>query len=60
MLDAARGGDEQAFAGLTAPYVRELHVHCYRLLGSLTDAEDLLQDTLVAAWQGLNGFAGRS
>ena len=59
-LDAARDGDEQAFAQLTAPHVRELHVHCYRMLGSLTDAEDLLQETMAAAWQGLNGFAGRS
>jgi RNA polymerase sigma-70 factor (TIGR02960 family) len=59
-LEAARAGDEQAFRDLTAPHLRELHVHCYRMLGSLVDAEDLLQETLVAAWRGLDGFAGRS
>lgn len=61
-LDRARDGDgdEQAFHELTAPYLRELHLHCYRMLGSLVDAEDLLQETLLAAWRGLDGFAGRS
>jgi len=59
-LDRARSGDEEAFRELTAPHVRELHLHCYRMLGSLTDAEDLLQETLIAAWRGLDGFAGRS
>ena len=59
-LDAARAGDEQAFRELTAPYLVELHVHCYRMLGSLVDAEDLLQETLAAAWRGLKGFVGRS
>lgn len=59
-LDAARSGDGRAFAELTAPYVGELRVHCYRMLGSLVDAEDLLQETLIAAWQGLGDFAGRS
>ena len=59
-LDAARAGDEQAFRELTAPHRRELHVHCYRMLGSLVDAEDVLQETMVAAWRGLDGFAGRS
>ncbi len=59
-LDRARDGDEQAFRELTAPYRRELHLHCYRMLGSLFDAEDLLQETLIAAWRGLDGFAGRS
>jgi RNA polymerase sigma-70 factor (ECF subfamily) len=52
--------DQQAFRELIAPYVRELHLHCYRMLGSLTDADDLLQETLIAAWRGLDGFAGRS
>jgi RNA polymerase sigma-70 factor (TIGR02960 family) len=60
MLEAARAGDEQAFRDLTAPHLRELHVHCYRMLGSLVDAEDLVQETLVAAWRGLDGYAGRS
>jgi len=59
-LQRARAGDGQAFAELTGPYRRELQVHCYRMLGSLTDAEDVLQETLVAAWRGLAGFAERS
>lgn len=53
-------GDGAAFHELTGPHLHELHVHCYRMLGSLTDADDLLQETLVAAWRGLDGFAGRS
>jgi RNA polymerase sigma-70 factor (TIGR02960 family) len=53
-------GDEQAFADLIAPHLRELHVHCYRMLGSVTDAEDVLQEVLTAAWRGLDTFAGRS
>lgn len=60
MLDRARAGDEQAFRDLVAPHLRELHVHCYRMLGSLTDAEDLVQETLAAAWSALDSFAGRS
>lgn len=59
-LDRARSGDELAYRELTAPHVRELHLHCYRMLGSLVDAEDLLQESLIAAWHGLDGFAGRS
>jgi RNA polymerase sigma-70 factor (ECF subfamily) len=59
-LQRARDGDERAFRALTDPYRRELQVHCYRLLGSLTDAEDLLQETLLAAWRGLAGFQGRA
>jgi len=59
-LERARAGDDQAFRELTDPYRRELQVHCYRLLGSLTDAEDLLQETLLAAWRGLAGFQERS
>src|SRR5438045_5578814 len=60
LLEAARGGDEGAFERLTDSYRGELHVHCYRMLGSVHDAEDALQDTLLAAWQGLGGFEGRS
>jgi RNA polymerase sigma-70 factor (ECF subfamily) len=59
-LDRAQAGDAQAFRELTDPYRRELQLHCYRILGSLTDAEDMLQETLIAAWRGLHGFAGRA
>jgi RNA polymerase sigma-70 factor (TIGR02960 family) len=60
LIARARAGDGEAFRALTEPYRRELLVHCYRLLGSLQDAEDALQDTLAAAWQGLAGFEGRA
>jgi RNA polymerase sigma-70 factor (TIGR02960 family) len=59
-MERARAGDEQAFADLTGPYRRELQVHCYRMMGSLTDAEDMLQETMLAAWRGLAGFQQRS
>jgi RNA polymerase sigma-70 factor (TIGR02960 family) len=59
-LAAARTGDEQAFRALTDPYRRELQVHCYRILGSVQDAEDVLQETMLAAWRGLDGFGGQS
>jgi RNA polymerase sigma-70 factor (TIGR02960 family) len=59
-LTRARSGDERAFGELVEPHRRELHLHCYRILGSLTDAEDALQDTLFSAWRGLSTFAGRS
>ena len=60
LIDRARVGDEQAFGELVRPFRRELQVHCYRILGSAFDAEDALQETLIAAWQGLAGFEGRS
>jgi RNA polymerase sigma-70 factor (ECF subfamily) len=60
LLDRARAGDGDAFRELVAPYQRELHVHCYRMLGSVQDAEDALQDTLLSAWQGLAGYEGRA
>jgi RNA polymerase sigma-70 factor (TIGR02960 family) len=59
-LARARAGDEHAFRELTDPYRRELQVHCYRILGSVQDAEDLVQETLLAAWRGLEAFEGRS
>ncbi len=60
LISRARAGDEEAFRALTEPHRRELQVHCYRMLGSFQDAEDALQDTLLAAWQGLGGFEGRA
>jgi RNA polymerase sigma-70 factor (TIGR02960 family) len=60
LLTRARTGDGEAFRELTDPYRRELQVHCYRILGSLQDAEDMLQETLLAAWRGLDGFEGRA
>ena len=60
LIDKARAGDGAAFHELIEPYRRELQVHCYRMLGSLQDAEDVLQETLMAAWQGLGGFEDRS
>jgi RNA polymerase sigma-70 factor (ECF subfamily) len=59
-LQRARAGDEQAFQALTEPHRRELQVHCYRILGSVQDAEDMVQETLLAAWRGLAGFEGRA
>ncbi|SPM30820.1 RNA polymerase subunit sigma-70 [Mycobacterium terramassiliense] len=60
LLARARTGDAAAFESLVAPYRRELHVHCYRILGSIQDAEDAVQETLLSAWQGLGGFEGRA
>jgi RNA polymerase sigma-70 factor (ECF subfamily) len=60
LISRARAGDGEAFRALTEPHRRELQVHCYRMLGSFQDAEDALQDTLLAAWQGLGGFEGRA
>jgi RNA polymerase sigma-70 factor (TIGR02960 family) len=60
LIARARAGDGEAFRELAEPYRRELQVHCYRMLGSLQDAEDVLQDTLLAAWEGLGAFEGRA
>src|ERR1700723_3730834 len=60
LMSQARAGDGDAFRTLTEPHRRELQVHCYRMLGSFQDAEDVLQDTMLAAWQGLAGFEGRA
>jgi RNA polymerase sigma-70 factor, ECF subfamily len=60
LLTAAREGDETAFAGLIEPHRRDLHAHCYRMLGSLQDAEDALQDALLRSWRGLDRFEGRA
>jgi len=60
LLKRARAGDEHSFAELTKPHWRELQFHCYRMVGSIQDAEDMLQETLLAAWRGLARFEGRS
>src|SRR6476469_8550127 len=60
LIARARAGDGDAFRQLTEPHRRELQVYCYRMLGSLQDAEDVLQDTFLSAWQGLKGFEGRA
>jgi len=60
LLARARSGDGDAFAELTGPFRRELQVHCYRILGSAADAEDMLQETMMAAWRGLGRFQERS
>src|SRR5690349_7785835 len=59
-LNAARGGDQEAFAQLIDPYRKQILVHCYRILGSFEDAEDMLQETLVRVWKRLDSFEGRS
>lgn len=58
VLAAARAGDGAAFQALLAPHVRALHVHCYRMLGSYTDAEEAVQEATVRAWRGLAGYQG--
>jgi RNA polymerase sigma-70 factor (TIGR02960 family) len=60
VLARARAGDEDAFRELTDPYRHELQLHCYRIVGSTQDAEDLVQETLLAAWRGLEQFSGRA
>jgi RNA polymerase sigma-70 factor (ECF subfamily) len=60
LLAAARGGDEDAFHRLIEPQRKQLHAHCYRMLGSLHDAEDVLQEAMLRAWRGLARFDGRS
>lgn len=60
LLTAAAAGDEQAFVELTAPLRRRLHVHCYRMLGSVHDADDALQETMLRAWRGIRRFEPRA
>ena len=59
-LESTREGNQEAFAQLIEPYQHELLVHCYRILGSFEDAEDMLQETLVRAWKRLDTFEGRA
>src|ERR1700744_4218957 len=59
-MDRARGGDQAPFAELIEPYRRELQLHAYRMLGSVADAADTLQECLLAAWQGLARFEARA
>jgi RNA polymerase sigma factor (sigma-70 family) len=59
-LQRARTGDADAFRQLTEPHRRELHVHCYSILGSIQDADDLVQETLLAAWRGIEAFEGQA
>jgi RNA polymerase sigma-70 factor (ECF subfamily) len=59
-LSAARQGDEQSFSELTEPFRRELQVHCYRILGSSHEAEDMVQETMLRAWRRLDTYEGRA
>jgi RNA polymerase sigma-70 factor (ECF subfamily) len=60
LLAAARGGDGEAFRALVAPHLRALHVHCYRMLGSLDDADEAIQESLLRAWRALDTYQGRA
>src|ERR671917_300620 len=60
LLTAAAAGDEQAFVQLTAPLRRKLHAHCYRMLGSVHDADDAFQETMLRAWRGIGEFEPRA
>ena len=60
LIAAARAGNERAFVELTSPHRHPLHVHCYRLLGSVHDADDALQETLLRAWRGIGGYEPRA
>ncbi|HEY4020540.1 MAG TPA: RNA polymerase subunit sigma-70 [Pseudonocardiaceae bacterium] len=60
LVTKARAGDDAAFAALIEPHRAELRVHCYRMLGSMQDADDALQETLLSAWQGIGGFEQRA
>jgi RNA polymerase sigma factor (sigma-70 family) len=60
LVDLVRQGDRAVFEQLLASHRHELYAHCYRMLGSVQDAEDALQESLLAAWQGAAGFEGRS
>src|SRR5205085_894621 len=60
LLTRAAQGEQEAFRALTDPYRRELQLHCYRILGSMQDAEDALQETMLSAWRGLDGFEERA
>src|SRR5712692_5396279 len=60
LLEPARRGDRDAFQQLAEPYRREVQLHCYRMLGSFHDAEDLVQETFLRAWHGLDHFEGRA
>ena len=60
LVEAARRGDDEAYGAIVELYRGALHAHCYRMLGSVPDAEDALQEALLRAWRGLPGFEGRS